>query len=182
MRSFGSCGPLYIVARMCIARTQESIYVWQESIPSGPPDTKLLRRSCYPGCGTKPLLIISRQALPCIHRHPPSQFPNLELERAESDKAFLENIWTTQEKYRTKEIPSVVIRSKDQEAESPTGGPMVIASTFHNVSRKTNLMKGFFVLSCDLVLTQSNQAKVVVYILTPCFVPVCTTMGVVIIT
>jgi hypothetical protein len=93
--------------------------------------------------------------------HPPSP-PNPNSERAESDKkAFLENLWTAQAKYRTKEHLSVVIRAEDQEVES-RGGRMTVASTFYNVYQRTDFMKERRkVVSttnsfCDLVLTQSS--------------------------
>jgi len=72
--------------------------------------------------------------------HPPSP-PNPNSERAESDKkAFLENLWTAQAKYRIKENLSVVIRSEDQEVDS-RGGRITIASTFYNVYQRTDFMK-----------------------------------------
>lgn len=72
--------------------------------------------------------------------HPPGP-PNLNSERAESDKkAFLENLWTAQAKYRTKENLSVVIRSEDQEVDS-RGGRITVASTFYNVYQRTDFMK-----------------------------------------
>ena len=93
--------------------------------------------------------------------HPPSP-PNLNPERAESDKkAFLENLWTAQAKYRTKEGLSVVIRSEDQEVES-RGARMTVASTFYNVYQRTDFLKErrkvvfTTVLSYDVSLTQPN--------------------------
>ena len=93
--------------------------------------------------------------------HPPSP-AHLNPERAESDKkAFLENLWMAQAKYRTKEKQSVVIRSEDQEVES-RGGRITVASTFYNVYPRKDFMKERrkvvfeMVLSCDFVLTQSS--------------------------
>ena len=91
--------------------------------------------------------------------HPPYT-PNLNPERAESDKkAFLENLWTAQAKYRTKEDQSVVIRSEGQEVDS-RGGRITVASTFYNVYQRTDFLKErrkvVFVMasSCDFMLTQ----------------------------
>jgi hypothetical protein len=81
------------------------------------------------------------QALPSTHRSPPSHPPNFNPERAESDKkAFLENLWTAQAKYRTKENLSVVVRSEDQEVES-RGGRITVANTFYNVYSRTDFLK-----------------------------------------
>jgi len=93
--------------------------------------------------------------------HPPTP-PNLNPERAESDKkAFLENLWTAQAKYRTKENLSVVIRSEDQEVDS-RGGRMIVASTFYNVYSRKDFMKerrkvvSVTISFCDFGLTQSS--------------------------
>ena len=93
--------------------------------------------------------------------HPPNP-PNFNPERAESDKrAFLENLWTVQAKYRTKENLSVVIRSEDQEVDS-RGGRMTIASTYYNVYSRKDFMKErrkvvFITVSpCDFMLTRLN--------------------------
>ena len=101
--------------------------------------------------------------------HPPYP-PNLNPERAESDKkAFLENLWTAQAKYRTKENLSIVIRSDEEEVES-RGGRMTVANTFYNVYSRTDFLKerrkvrpGMF-LSVGCVCSQRNQTKVVVHI------------------
>lgn len=94
--------------------------------------------------------------------YPPNP-PNLNPERAESDKkAFLENLWTAQAKYRTKENQSAVIRSEDQEVDSRGGGRITVASTFYNVYQRTDFMKERrkvvfeTVLTCDFVLTRSS--------------------------
>ena len=93
--------------------------------------------------------------------HPPIP-ANLNPERAETDKkAFLENLWTAQAKYRTKENLSVVIRSEDQEVDS-RGGRMTVASTFYNVYQRTDFMKerrkvvSVTISFCDFVLKQSS--------------------------
>lgn len=93
--------------------------------------------------------------------HPPSP-PNLNSERAESDKkAFLENLWTAQAKYRTKKDQSMVIRSEDQEVES-RGGRITVASTFYNVYPRREFLNEHrkvvsdMIMSCDFVLTQSS--------------------------
>lgn len=103
--------------------------------------------------------------------HPPAP-PNLNPERAESDKkAFLENLWTAQAKYRTKEGLSMVIRSEEQEVES-RGGRVTVANTFYNVYARKDFMKErrkvrFEMVSClfcEILLTRSSQTKVVVHI------------------
>lgn len=72
--------------------------------------------------------------------HPPCP-PNLNPERAESDKgAFLENLWTAQAKYRTKENLSIVVRSEEQEVDC-RGGRMTVANTFYNVYSRKDFMK-----------------------------------------
>lgn len=66
---------------------------------------------------------------------------NLNPERAQSDKeAFLENLWTAQAKYRTKEGLSVVVRSDDEEVDN-RGGRTTVASTFYNVYSRKDFMK-----------------------------------------
>ena len=71
---------------------------------------------------------------------------------------FLENLWTVQAKYRTKENLSLVIRSKDQGVDL-RGGRMTVASTYYNVYSRKDFMKErrkvvfIMVLSCDFVLT-----------------------------
>ena len=72
--------------------------------------------------------------------HPPSP-ANSNSERAESDKkAFLENLWTAQAKYRTKEGLSVVIRSDEEEVDN-RGGRMTAVNTFYNVYSRKDFMK-----------------------------------------
>jgi protein ECT2 len=72
--------------------------------------------------------------------HPPGG-PNLTPTQTEIDKKkFLENLWTVQAKYRTKNGQSVALCSEEREVES-RGGRTTIAKTYFNVYQRTSFLR-----------------------------------------
>jgi len=95
---------------------------------------------------------------------------NLHASRTEKEKKrFLENLWQTQAKYRSKLGQSIVLRSQEREVES-RGGRTTFARTYYNVYQRTDFMKearkvNLLCLICVRPIAYAHpQTKVVVHI------------------
>jgi hypothetical protein len=71
----------------------------------------------------------------------PSGGPNANPSQTEADKQrFLENLWTTQAKYRTKSGQSVVLCAEEREVES-RGSRTTFARTYFNIYSRTAFLR-----------------------------------------